>query len=451
MSKKRIYIILEVKERELLAKTLLAIQLSNSNYSVVIGKKNNLYNYAKYFQTGLFFFKGMGKKNIKPMQNLKSYGHKVVGFDEEGLIANHYSLMKERINENCLDYVEKFFTVGSNQLDNTLKVYKKYQSKISVIGNVRFDLLKKEFNKFYYDEVEEIKKKYGKFLFIPSTFNRLHYGMPDMPPSPGRDYMQSSYDNQKNLEIKLKEFLFYFPNKYRDIKILVKPHPLGNKKYWKDIAKEINCENFIIADEKFSTNSYLLASEFSVSSNCTTAIESYFLEKPSINLRASDEDGLVVSPLIREICSKETLDIKELEKIILDWFYENKKFSTKLTPNLKDSIKYNIRNINKHSYQYFLEEIKNLNINQKIEKDKFSNNFFVIFFRMVKRLKNFKYKILSPKKNNDLITYEHLKFPNFSKKEVYDIFLKFSNLSGCNHKNYEFKEIYPGCFCIERK
>ena len=62
MSKKRIYIILEVKERELLAKTLLALQLSNSNYSVVIGKKNNLYNYAKYFQTGLFFLKGWEKK-----------------------------------------------------------------------------------------------------------------------------------------------------------------------------------------------------------------------------------------------------------------------------------------------------------------------------------------------------------------------------------------------------
>ena len=243
-------------------------------------------------------------------------------------------MMKERINENCLRFCGKIFTVGTKQLDNTLKVYKKYQSKISVIGNVRFDLLKKEFNKFYYDEVEEIKK-YGKFLFIPSTFNRLHYGMPDMPPSPGRDYMQSSYDNQKNLEVKLKEFLFYFPNKYPDIKILVKPHPLGNKKYWIDIAKEINCENFIIADEKFSTNSYLLASEFSVSSNCTTAIESYFLEKPSINLRASDEDGLVISPFIREIASKETLDIKELEKIILDWFYENKKFSTELTSNFK--------------------------------------------------------------------------------------------------------------------
>ena len=57
MEKKRIYIILEVKDRELLAKSLLALQLSNLNYSVVLGKKNNLYNYSKYFKTGLFFLK----------------------------------------------------------------------------------------------------------------------------------------------------------------------------------------------------------------------------------------------------------------------------------------------------------------------------------------------------------------------------------------------------------
>ena len=44
------------KDRELIAKSLLALQLSNLNYSIVL-EKNNLYNYSKYFQTGLFFLK----------------------------------------------------------------------------------------------------------------------------------------------------------------------------------------------------------------------------------------------------------------------------------------------------------------------------------------------------------------------------------------------------------
>ena len=167
MEKKRIYIILEVKDRELLAKSLLALQLSNLNYSVVLGKKNNLYNYSKYFQTGLFFFKGMGAKNIKPMKMLKSLGHKIVGFDEEGLIANQYQMMDRRVNKECIDLVEKFFTHGKNQTDNTIKLYEKYKEKISEIGNVRFDLLKKEYNNFYNDEVEEIKKNMVNLFLYP--------------------------------------------------------------------------------------------------------------------------------------------------------------------------------------------------------------------------------------------------------------------------------------------
>ena len=69
MQKKRIYIILEVKDRELLAKSLLALQLSNFNYSVVLGKKNNLYNYSKYFQTE----KGKHVKNAVSIQTDRSW------------------------------------------------------------------------------------------------------------------------------------------------------------------------------------------------------------------------------------------------------------------------------------------------------------------------------------------------------------------------------------------
>ena len=459
MEKKRIYIILEVKDRELLAKCLLALQLSNFNYSVVLGKKNNLYNYSKYFQTGLFFFKGMGVKNIKPMKMLKSLGHKIVGFDEEGLIAYQHQLMEQRVNKECLDLVEKFFTHGKNQTENTIKNYEKYKAKISEIGNVRFDLIKKEYNNFYNDEVEEIKKKYGKFIFIPSIFSRLHLGMPDVPPSWGRDYMQSNYDDQKNLEIKLKEFLSFFPNKYKDIKILLKPHPLGSKEYWKDIIQKINCKNLLLTDTKLSTNAYLLACEFSVSSNCTTAVESFFLEKPSVNLRARDEDGLATSSLIREISSKEILDIKELEKIIVEWFYENKKFSTIYTKKLKETIEYNIKNIDKFSYHYFLDQIKDINLLPKIKKDKFSNKFYLTLFRTIKRIQNFKYKIINNlkdkisnrKKTVDTINYEHLKFPSVTINEVDDGISKLCNLSGYHKNNYKLKEIYPGCFCFEKK
>ena len=49
---------------------------------------------------------------------------------------------------------------------------------------------------------------------------------------------------KKNLEIKLKDFLSFFPKKYNDIKILVKPHPLGSDKYWKDIVQRLIVKTF---------------------------------------------------------------------------------------------------------------------------------------------------------------------------------------------------------------
>ena len=77
MFKRRIYTVVEVKERELLAKILFAIQMAKKDYSIVLGKKNSLFNYSKLLQTGIFFFKGMGKNNIEPMKKLKKVGHEV--------------------------------------------------------------------------------------------------------------------------------------------------------------------------------------------------------------------------------------------------------------------------------------------------------------------------------------------------------------------------------------
>ena len=74
MFKKRIYTLIEVKNRELLGKSLFAIDLADAGYSVVIGKKSNLFYYSKYFASGIFFFKGMGSKKFKTNAKSKEFG-----------------------------------------------------------------------------------------------------------------------------------------------------------------------------------------------------------------------------------------------------------------------------------------------------------------------------------------------------------------------------------------
>ena len=163
--KKRVYTIIEVKERELLGKSLFAIKMADAGYSVVIGKKSRLFRYSKYFQTGIYYFKGMGSNNIAPMNNVKNLGHKAVGYDEEGLVMNMIPAISNRINKECMKMVNYFFTVGQKQSNNTQKVYPKYKNKIFAIGNPRFDILKKNIRKFYFEETQELKKNMVNLFF----------------------------------------------------------------------------------------------------------------------------------------------------------------------------------------------------------------------------------------------------------------------------------------------
>ena len=215
--KKRIYALIEVKDRELLGKILFGLKMANLGYSIVIGKKNSLYTYQKYLKSGIFYFKGMGKKNIEPMRSLIKNGHKIVGFDEEGLIANQVSGIHNRINKDCMNMVEYFFTVGLNQKMNTLKVYPKYKNKIHQIGNPRFDLMKKKNNYFYNDEITKIKKKYGKFVLFATQFtlikNHLYKDILKFIRYGQKDYLKNNwyfikadFEDQKKIEKKLLAF-----------------------------------------------------------------------------------------------------------------------------------------------------------------------------------------------------------------------------------------------------
>ena len=76
----------------------------------------------------------MGINNLKEMKKLRGLGHKIVGYDEEGLVMNQVMSITPsvRINSECMKLVEFFFTVGKKQSINTFffqKVYPKYKKK----------------------------------------------------------------------------------------------------------------------------------------------------------------------------------------------------------------------------------------------------------------------------------------------------------------------------------
>ena len=143
MTKTRLYQPIEVKQREFDSRVLFSIILAQKNFSVVLGKKSNLYSYKKFFRPGLFFFKGLGPKNYLPIKELVNLGFVIFSSDEEGLGANYDMEIELRIDIKSLKLIEKFFAWGNFQKEQIIKKLNGDVEKFISCGNIRLDILQK--------------------------------------------------------------------------------------------------------------------------------------------------------------------------------------------------------------------------------------------------------------------------------------------------------------------
>ena len=298
---KRLYLILESKKRELDSRLLFASKYANDGWSVVIGKKYSIYKYSQYYKRGIIFFKGTGPKNLEPMIKLKKLGNKIISFDEEGLGISSDDEILHRVYKKCLDQVSYFFSWGRNNKKQILSKYPGEDDKIIPCGNMRLDLLKANHRKFFQQEVDSIKKKHGKFVLLATKFTNANSFDFVKSMTPHSNFYRKEIDFQNLTFDKYKEFLKYFSNKNTDVKLIIRPHPLELRSTWTEIAKRY--PNVLIAEDKMSTNSWILASEFIVSTNCHTTLDAYLLQKPAINFLPIKEN-YVEQPFFSKISTE---------------------------------------------------------------------------------------------------------------------------------------------------
>ena len=118
-----------------------------------------------------------------------------------------------------------------------------------------------------------------------------------------------------------------------------------------------------------------------------------------------------------------------------------------LTKENRDTLNLNIENVDKDSIFFIKPKIDTININYKNRNDKYSNplNFkiFQILNTILEKLNNMKLSNLEKK-------YWMQKFSGLSLEELNQKISKICSLLKLDVKEFEVKEIYPGCFCIEK-
>jgi len=288
-----VYLPIETKSRELDSKVLMAVDLINHGLNVVIcGKKFDLENSSK----GLVVLKSAAAFEYERINRLKKIGMKCVVLDEEGLV--HTSNEREhalRYSQKTLDMVDMVYFHGNYERDLIARNYHIDQKKYSITGNPRFDLYKSEYSGFYSPEADLIKKKYGKFVLIPSRFAMINIAKRGVESEKAYiEFLKKNYVSNEN-ELKtfigmmahakslFNAFLELIPKlskKFPDINFVIRPHPSEASGAWLEASR--SCNNVFVTNDG-AIGPWLLSAVAIIHNGCTTGFEAYLAGKAVIS------------------------------------------------------------------------------------------------------------------------------------------------------------------------
>lgn len=452
MKKKRIYIPVEIKKRELDSLLLFSIFASKHNFSIVISTKQNLNSSLNYLREGIYLMKSIGKRNLQFIQNLKKQGHRVVCLDIEGSHYIHKEKLINRIFINNLKELDYFFCWGKNQLKDLLNLYPDQKKKLKVTGHPKVDILKSFFNEIYKNEASKIKKKHGKFILITTFFPVFNFFKRKNVNSHSQMLKHADYSGPnlsflgKQLLLHQKKNFIHFQNlikflnkKFENINFIIRPHPGEDHNNWEKKAQKYSNIKVIYDDQ--STCSWIMASDLMISCNCTTLLESYLMSKKSVNFLPYS-NKLVEFELIKA-SSLNIYNKSKLYSLINNIKNNNLKASSK---KYKDLFKKNIENFDKkNSSEIIIKYLQKLKIENKLRNKEIT---FDIIFK--KKLKKLVYKF---KKyfniNNDLQKLINQKAPEINKDEIIEKIEILNKGIGVDKLN--IVEILPGVFEIYKK
>ena len=332
----------ELQVRELEPKLLLACVAARHGYEAVIGPRRELHFHIPKFDHSIYLSKSTTKASGGVFRNLERLGHKIVVWDEEGLVALPPALyFRHRLNPRAMRYVSSFFAWG----EANAELWRKYPEfppdvPVHVTGNPRGDMLRPELRGFYQHTVDALRSEHGHFVLVNSNFNLVNAYYPDMclvMKDPGQDNAQVLTRRGQSMGLTrdyaiaftaykwkiLEDFKRMIPElekAFPEINIVVRPHPVENPEVYHRIAA--GCRRIKVTSQG-NVVPWLLASKALIHNGCTTGLEAYALDVPSLAFKATVDDRFdkdfhwLPNQLSHQCGSMEEL-VETLRKVLYD-------------------------------------------------------------------------------------------------------------------------------------
>lgn len=318
----------EIKVRELDSIILLACYSACRGYGVILGVQRKTNSLLPFLPKGAYLDKCMTKTKTKAIKRISRLGFHYTSIDAEA--SSYYRRRRYqrcRFSDENLHLADIVCTWGDCDKEVILEAYPHVVDKIKNTGNPRVDLWGSAFRTIYEDKATALKKKFGKYIFIPSNFCVSSNAN-------GKDFLINQERLNNWLETKDDELLLLRNLEHRDTgyrhyinlipvlsrnfpgnNIIIRPHPTENPAFWKEAAAGF--ENVHVLFEG-SVTPYILGSSCMVHHGCTTAYEAFLFSVPIIAYLPdydSTQDN-VISNDLSSICLNESDLIQKIAQTL---------------------------------------------------------------------------------------------------------------------------------------
>ena len=442
---KSVFIPMEIKSREIDSRFLLALELAKRGYDVFLGEKNKVNSSATESRGGAYFAKSGSKVDGPFFKVLKELDFKIVVLDEEAIVhQDEVAHLKSRFNYETIKMVEFFFSWGMYDQAVALSAFPEFENKFKITGNPRVDLLREDLREYFNTPANDLRDKHGQFVLVPSSFAMCnHYTEPGariewrkkmgmIKNDEDIAFYQAYVDHFESI---FKEFLKDIPKlarKFPSLLFVVRPHPSENRTILEEAFA--NLENVKVISEG-SVIPWIVASRAVIHNGCTTAVESFLLDKYVISYRpfVSDKYDLDLPNNV----SLQTFNYEQLEECLrkairgdafLDYKSNGLNVLNKYISSLRGEFAYvQIAN--------FIDQI-NLNDNKKPTA-----------LQKIKKIR----RLVSERVNSDKrASYSLQKFDNLTIEELEEKLTR-SKISIEERKEFLIEERSKNLFLISRK
>jgi surface carbohydrate biosynthesis protein len=438
---KFIYLPIEIKVREFNSRLLLATRLIELGNSVIVCTRS-FANDLKNKPIGVVLAKSIAGFEIENIKKHKEYGNLYTSLDIEGILSVSSREISFRFSQETIDELDMLFLNGENELKRIKECnFRIDESKIKLTGAPQFDFYKHPLSYFFEEKSKKYKSDYGQYILVLSRFGEVN----NKYKREGQSW-EDFYNNQLGMNMScdllnfnerfeqystkiFNSFLEMIPilsKEFPDLTIVIRPHPNEKIETWMEASKGLNNVKVIFEGQ---VGHWIQGSEFVIHNGCTTAIESYLLNKPIISYMpyTSEEYDLYIANLTGKKCYNMDELLSE-SKLILEGNYER--------INIDKELKKYIFNIDESAY-----ELLSIELSMLAERIKNPNKF------------KFSYSLTKLTVCLNKIRFRNqkdlAKFPYTSLIEVKDSLKKICVHSGIDY-NYQVKEIGFNSFLISK-